>query len=117
MPQGVTLKRQKTKKQKKKVEFPLWHNRIISMAAASRTQVQSLAWHSGLKDLIELQLQLGSDPGPGTPYAAGGPKKGKVKNKKTKQWVNTNTDKAKVEGEGTITTGLVGNGKRGRRAS
>ena len=54
--------------------------------------VWSLAQHSGLKDLAfpqlwhRWQLQLGSDPWPGTPYAAGQPKIFlKIKKKKQKQ--------------------------------
>ena len=38
-----------------------------------RTQVQSPAWHNGLKDQMWLSRNCGSDliPGPGTPYATG----------------------------------------------
>ena len=52
-------------------EFLLWHNRIGGFCIA-RTQVWSPDWYSGLKDPVlpnlwsRLQLQLRSDPWPGS---------------------------------------------------
>ena len=56
-----------------------WH------LCSTRMQVQSPAQHCGLKDLVlpqlwcRSQLRLESDPWPRTPYAAGQPKKKKIK--------------------------------------
>ena len=68
---------------------------------STRMQVESLAWHSGLKDLVLPQLcrsQLDSHliPGPGNPYATGWPKKKGKKKKKDKQIIGTE-QKAKKE--------------------
>ena len=60
-----------------KQEFLLWHNGIDSVSAAAGTQVQFLAWCSGLRIQhcsgrgIGLNSGLDLIPGPGTPYAMG----------------------------------------------
>ena len=66
----------------------LWHNGIDGVSAAARTQVQCLAWYSGLRiqhcHSCSVGGNSGSDliPGPGTPYATRWPKKKKEKKKK-----------------------------------
>ena len=48
------------------LEFPLWCSGLrIQLQWTEEVLVQSLAWHSGLKDLCGLHLWLGFDPSPG----------------------------------------------------
>ena len=64
-------------------EFPLWHSfnhqNTGSIASRARTQVQSPAWHSGLKD-----CGLDLIPGLVTPYTVEWPK-GKTNKQTNKQ--------------------------------
>ena len=60
-------------------EFLLWHNGISGVLGSAGTQVQSPAWHNGLRIWHCRSCGLGPNcgldliPGPGTPYAVGPP--------------------------------------------
>ena len=89
-------------------EFSLWCSGIGGLSAASR-QVQSPAWHRGLKDpaLPQLWCQAticGLDliPSWGTPYAEGWPKKKKNNNYLYTRPVNLNCYTTFVPGPQTL---------------
>ena len=59
------------------MELPLWHKGISDVLEAAGMQVQSPAWHSGLRIWLCHSCSLGHDcgsdliPGWGAPYAPG----------------------------------------------
>ena len=60
-------------------EFPLWLNGISTFPLSVRTQVQSPAQCSGVKDPCCPKCTSDLIPGPGIPYVTGQPKKKKKK--------------------------------------
>ena len=76
------MAKKRQKKKKKNLGVPAVSQRDGQHLCSARTQVQSLAWHSGLKDPVLLQLlylKLGSNPWPENSVHHGLAKKKKKK--------------------------------------